>query len=412
MIFQPKLRFPSFEGNWTSIQLDSSVELTSGNAFKSDFFGDIGRKLITPQNFTKTGTANFKKTNTKYTSEECNDKYVCADGDLLVLLTDLTSTCELLGKPIVLNKSDGQVLLNQRIVRIETKKPILKLYLAQFLQTEKCHRIIKNSATGTTVRHSSNKILKSLFIDLPSEKEQQKIADFLSAVDKKISFLKEKYVLLEQYKKGVIQKLFSQELRFKDENSNDFPDWVKGVLGDLSDKISNKNKDESVTNVLTNSAKSGIVSQTDYFKKNIANENNLAGYSVVEKNDFVYNPRISVLAPVGPIKRNHVGQGVMSPLYTVFRFKDEDVLDYLELYFETTQWHRYMNSIANFGARHDRMNITMGDFFNLPIRIPSQNEREKIVGFIQALDKKMRAVGQQIEQTQTFKKGLLQQMFV
>ena len=126
----------------------------------------------------------------------------------------------------------------------------------------------------------------------------------------------------------------------------------------------------------------------------------------------MYNPRISVLAPVGPIKRNHKGQGVMSPLYTVFRFKDQNLLDFVEQYFNTTMWHRYMHSIANFGARHDRMNITTSDFYALPVLIPSKEEREKIVAFIRVLGIKCEAVKKQLELTQTFKKGLLQQMFV
>ena len=102
----------------------------------------------------------------------------------------------------------------------------------------------------------------------------------------------------------------------------------------------------------------------------------------------------------------------MSPLYTVFRFKDDSLLDYLELYFNTTMWHRYMHSIANFGARHDRMNITTSDFYELPLPVPSEDERAKIVSFVNALQAKVNAVKQQIELTQTFKKGLLQQMFV
>jgi type I restriction enzyme S subunit len=287
-------------------------------------------------------------------------------------------------------------------------------FIEMYFSTHRTLGFYNSLATGTLdekkrVHFSDFVTFKRLF---PLLEEQQKIADFLFSVDKKISLLKQKHALLEQFKKSVMQKIFSQEIRFKDENGNDFPDWTRGTLGDLSDKVSNKNKDESVKNVLTNSAKFGIVSQTDYFKKEIANQNNLGGYSIVEKNDFVYNPRISELAPVGPIKRNHIGQGVMSPLYTVFRFKHEDVLDYLELYFGTTQWHRYMRSIANFGARHDRMNITTSGFFNLPVPIPSKEEIVKVAGFIRSLNKKADLVAQQLKHTQTFKKGLLQQMFV
>jgi type I restriction enzyme S subunit len=299
------------------------------------------------------------------------------------------------------------------VIRGKALKDFNPIYLNYLLKSWLVRREVIRKSGGSTRYNVGQDTLSSVELFITDcEDEQNEIADVFSSVDIKIKLLKEKHALLEQYKKGVMQKLFSQETRFKDEKGNKFPDWIKGTLGDLSNKVSNKNKDESVTAVFTNSAKSGIVNQTDYFKKDIANENNLGGYSVVEKNDFVYNPRISVLAPVGPIKRNHVGQGVMSPLYTIFRFKNEYVLDYLELYFGTTQWHRYMNSIANIGARHDRMNITMGDFFNLPIPIPSKDEMEKIVGFIQSLNKNVDLVAQQLKQTQTFKKGLLQQMFV
>ncbi|MFQ3230521.1 MAG: type I restriction enzyme S subunit, partial [Reinekea sp.] len=245
-----------------------------------------------------------------------------------------------------------------------------------------------------------------------SEGEISLIATFLSTVDKKISLLKQKHEQLVQYKKGIMQQLFSQQLRFKDDNGQDFPDWEVKHLSELADKVTKKNADDAVKSVLTNSAKHGIVNQLDYFDKDIANENNLTNYGVVEKDDFVYNPRISVHAPVGPIKRNHIGKGVMSPLYTVFRFKEPDLFDFLEIFFRTTLWHRYMNSIANFGARHDRMNITSGDFFALPIKVPCEEERIKLVDFVKSVDQKINLAQQQIEQTQTYKQGLLQQMFV
>lgn len=277
---------------------------------------------------------------------------------------------------------------------------------------ELCLNRLKIFIESTGVPQLTAPQLSGYKLAFPEIDEQQKIAEFLSSVDKKISLLKEKYALLEQYKKCVMQKLFKQEIRFKDDGGSEFPDWQEMPLSELSLKVSSKNKDESVTQVLTNSAKDGIMNQGDYFNKDIANQGNLGGYTIVEKDDFVYNPRISELAPVGPIKRNHKGQGVMSPLYTVFKFKDKSLLDFVEQYFNTSMWHRYMHSIANFGARHDRMNITTSDFYALPVPIPCQKEREKIVAFIEALNSKCDAVKSQLELTQTFKKGLLQQMFV
>jgi type I restriction enzyme S subunit len=407
----PSLRFQKYNKLWQKISIEDICSVvTSGSRDWAQYYSDCGNKFIRMTNLPKEGV-NLLLNKMKYvklpSASSEGKRTSLKHGDILISITAE------LGKIGLVPKDLGIAYINQHtaLIRPDNKKYDSR-FVAQVLASPSARKDINKLNDSGAKAGLNLSSIKSFKRYLPQYEEQQNIADFLSAVDTKISLLKEKHALIEQYKKGVMQKLFSQEIRFKDESSNDFSDWINGTLGDLSDKISNKNKDELVTNVLTNSAKLGIVSQTDYFKKDIANQSNLGGYSIVEKDDFIYNPRISELAPVGPIKRNHIGQGVMSPLYTVFRFKNDDVLDYLELYFGTTQWHRYMNSIANFGARHDRMNITMGDFFNLPIPIPSQGEMLKIVGFVESLNKKVDLVAQQLKQTQNFKKGLLQQMFV
>ena len=104
-------------------------------------------------------------------------------------------------------------------------------------------------------------------------------------------------------------------------------------MGEISEKVTLKNKDNTFDETLTNSAEFGIISQNDFFDKEISNRSNLNGYYVVENNNFVYNPRISNFAPVGPIKRNKLGRtGVMSPLYYVFKTRNIDN-DFLEKYF-------------------------------------------------------------------------------
>ena len=297
--------------------------------------------------------------------------------------------------------------------RVKNDVALKRGFLKAVFQSASYFKQLKIAAASGTRPYVGITEQASLFITHPEDDaEQNSIDTFHYEVDKKISLLKQKREQLVQYKNGIMQQLFSQQLRFKDDNGLDFPDWELKHLSELADKVTKKNADDSVKGVLTNSAKHGIVNQLDYFDKDIANENNLTNYCVVEKNDFVYNPRISVHAPVGPIKRNHIGKGVMSPLYTVFRFKESDFFDFLEIFFSTTFWHRYMNSIANFGARHDRMNITSGDFFALPIKLPCEEERTKLVGFVKSVDKKINLAQQQIEQTQAYKQGLLQQMFV
>lgn len=165
--------------------------------------------------------------------------------------------------------------------------------------------------------------------------------------------------------------------------------WTIVKLKDLCEKVKNKNTDGDIKVVFSNTASSGIVVQTQFFDKNIANKENLTSYYIVEPDDFVYNPRISSLAPCGPINRNNTGNlGVVSPLYTVFKLKSEVCnLNYLEYYFKSSCWYKYMHSIANYGARADRMNITDSAFFEMPIILPSLEEQKEIVSILSLWDK-------------------------
>ncbi|MCL6258048.1 restriction endonuclease subunit S [Aquiflexum sp. TKW24L] len=272
---------------------------------------------------------------------------------------------------------------------------------------------------GTSIKGFVKSDLESLGVEIPSLPEQTKIASFLTAVDEKLQSLKKKKDLLEEFKKGVMQKLFSQEIRFQDDtstllsagNGKDFPDWEMKKLGEVAIKRIIKNKDNKIKNVFTNSALFGIVNQRDFFDKDIANQNNLLGYYVVEKDDFIYNPRISKYAPVGPISRNHLETGIMSPLYSVFRFLEGD-LKYLEFFFSSTFWYKHMEDISNYGARDDRMSFLTNDFYEMPIPYPSLPEQTKIANFFSALDEKINHSQAQIEKTEIWKKGLLQRMFV
>lgn len=164
-------------------------------------------------------------------------------------------------------------------------------------------------------------------------------------------------------------------------------DWEQRKLGEISNKITKKNQDIVADEVFTNSAEYGIISQRDFFDKDIANSENIASYYIVEPNDFVYNPRISTTAPFGPVKRNKLERtGAMSPLYYVFRPHDID-LSYLECFFQTSCWHAFMRFNGNTGARSDRFAITDKVFGEMPISMPQDIEEQKKVGeYFQSLD--------------------------
>ncbi|ENG3920128.1 restriction endonuclease subunit S [Escherichia coli] len=199
-------------------------------------------------------------------------------------------------------------------------------------------------------------------------------------------------------------------LRLRFPEFREAEEWKLEPLGKLAKRRTVKNVGLEHTRVLTNSAEFGVLDQRDYFEKDIANQGNLEGYYIVEKGDYVYNPRISASAPVGPISKNNVGTGVMSPLYTVFRFDSSDN-DFFAHYFKSTHWHQYMRQASSTGARHDRMSITNDDFMGLPLPISKPEEQQKIADCLSSLDDLIAAETKKRDTLKTHKKGLMQQLF-
>jgi type I restriction enzyme S subunit len=400
----PKLRFKEFSGEWQAQKLGDFSVFSKGKGISK---ADINPNGLTPcirygelyTVYAEKIDDVFSKTNIDVKDlilSEKNDIIIPASGETQIDIAK--ASCVL----------KAGIALGGDLNIIKTSKN--GLFLSYYLNSKKKLDIAK-LAQGKSVVHLYPSQLKNLDMKTPIEEEQTKIANFLTAIDDRITQLTQKVDGLEQYKKAVMQQIFSQKLRFKDEKGRAFGAWDSVDLGNLAFKVNTKNRDDVIKNVLTNSAVQGIVSQNEYFDKDIANKNNLDGYYVVEVDDFVYNPRISSSAPVGPIKRNKLVKGVMSPLYTVFRFKS-GCLDFLEYFFETTYWHDHMKSVSNMGARFDRMNITNEGFFTLPIALPSLPEQEKIAGFLGAVDEKLAQAKAKLDAVKQYKQGLLQQMFV
>ena len=223
---------------------------------------------------------------------------------------------------------------------------------------------------------------------LPDIKEQEHIADFFRNLDHLITLHQRKYDKLQVLKKAMLEKMFPKngssvpEIRFKG-----FTDaWEQRKLSEIAGKVTEKNTGLQYVETLTNSAEFGIISQRDFFDHDISKLGSLDGYYIVRNEDFVYNPRISTSAPVGPINRNKLGRtGVMSPLYTVFRPHDIDTT-YLEHFFKCGYWYSFMNFNGDSGARSDRFSIKDDVFFQMPIPVPHIEEQRKIGLFLTQLD--------------------------
>lgn len=224
----------------------------------------------------------------------------------------------------------------------------------------------KKMAAGSTFESINSDVVKNAEMSLPQDvEEQEKIGSYFMSLD---------YLITLHQRKPYFWNKFI------------VIDWEQRKLNEIADKVSEKNKNNEFSEPFTNSAEQGIISQKDYFDREIVNNENLNGYYIVRNDDFIYNPRISVTAPVGPINRNRLGRnGVMSPLYTVFRTHDIDNL-YLEFYFKTTKWHRFMKLNGDSGARFDRFTISSTQFMEMPIPYPTLEEQQKIGEYFDSFD--------------------------
>jgi type I restriction enzyme S subunit len=398
----PRLRFPEFEGEWEERRLGELLTERNVQAPKDEHYplmAFVARKGVSPKG---------DRYNRGFlVKDEEAKKYKRTEiGDFIYSSNNLES-----GSIGANNFGPACISPVYSIFKIKENcdHDLVGNLLTRKAFIAKMIRYRQGVVYGQWRIHESD-FLK-ISVRIPTDAEQKKIAAFLGVVDAKIAALQTRVVGLERYKRGLIQALFIGTLRFTKPDSSAFPVWEEKRLGEVATRSTAKNTKLEYMRVLTNSAVRGVVDQGDYFDKDIANADNLAGYYVLKKGDFVYNPRISTNAPVGPIKRNDLGDGVMSPLYTVFRFKEKDT-EFFNVFFETTVWHKYMKAVANYGARHDRMAISSSDLMNMPLPYPTSNEQTKIAEALSAMDAKIAAVGDQVDNMEAFKKGLLQQMFV
>lgn len=255
---------------------------------------------------------------------------------------------------------------------------------------------------------------KLIVIKTPSLPEQKKIADFLSTVDTIIEKQQATVNAWEQRKKGVMQKLFNQEVRFKADDGSDFPDWEEKRLRDVSKRINRKNKDNISDIPLTISSVEGLIDQRNFFNKVVASKD-MSGYYLLKKGEFAYNKSYSKGYDFGSIKRlDMYKQGALSTLYICFSLNNDENSDFYQKYFDSLSWYSEVKKICAEGARnHGLLNVPTTDFFQIKLKIPKdKKEQQKIVDCLSALDDVIKKQKEILEKWKELKKGLLQQMFV
>lgn len=271
----------------------------------------------------------------------------------------------------------------------------------------------KRLSQGTSIKGFTSKEIKKLEFFLPGMLEQKKIASFLSSVDAKIHQLQKKKDLLDQYKKGIMQRLFSQEIRFKQEDGSVFPDWEHKPLNNFLEVSNDRNFDllYSKDQVLSVSGELGVLNQIEHLGRSYAGES-VHNYHILREGEIVYTKSPLKRNPYGIIKLNEGDTGIVSTLYAVYKCKSNVRGKYLDYYFQLDDnVNKYLRPLVRKGAKND-MKINNQYVLHDPLIIPTVQEQDRIITFLQSLDRKIRIETIVLEKAIEFKKGLLQQMFV
>ena len=359
----PHLRFPEFSGEWKETKLEKIAEITKGSGISKDQLSEHGSPCIL-----------YGELYTKYKSEIINEVYSRTELDSSLLVkskaNDVIIPCS--GETAIDISTArcvpfNNILLGGDLNIIRLKNNDGGFFAYQLNGTRK--KDIARVAQGVSVVHLYGENLKHIRVYHPAIEEQKKITRLLSLIDERIATQNKIIEDLKLLKSAIIDHIFNNEvLSFR----------KRMHLSDVATKITQKNTNNHVSNVLSNSANQGIIPQSEVFDREIANEDNTSNYFVISQNDFVYNPRKSATAPYGPINRyNGRTNGVISPLYLCFRSHNIDV-EYLGWYFKSDSWYKYVYQNGDTGVRHDRVSIKDEIFFSMPLFIHNADEQIEI----------------------------------
>lgn len=408
-VISPSLRFNGFKDAWNIMLLGELGSFKNGlNKDSSDFgFGSpfvnlmdvFGKSILTENNF---GLVNA--------TDKDIETYNLKKGDVLFIRSSVKRTG--VGETILVAKDLPNTVYSGFLIRFRDNNKELDLNFKSYcFSNTPFRKELLSYATSSANTNINQESLAQIKVHFPSLPEQQKIASFLSAVDEKIQLLNRKKQLLEQYKKGVMQQLFSGKLRFKDENGKTYPKWEEKKLGELAVRIGDgihttpKYDDNgnyyfvngnNLTNgkiVINESTKK--ISESEYLKHN----------RELGKNTILF----SINGTIGNIAFYDNEQIVLGKSACYINLSEAVDLKFIYLILQSSATINYYNAELTGSTIR---NLSLRTVRETPINFPCIEEQKKIADFLSAIDVKIESLSNQINQTQNFKKGLLQQMFV
>ncbi|AVQ40534.1 restriction endonuclease subunit S [Clostridium botulinum] len=400
----PKLRFKKFSKEWDKKKLGELLEFKNGINGSKEQYGK-GIKFINVLDVLNNDYITYDNIIGKIDiDEQTLKKNIVEYGD--VLFQRSSETREEVGTANVYLDKGKKATFGGFIIRGKKIGDYNPAFINKLLKTKMARKEIISRAGGSTRYNVGQEILKDVELLFPSDEEQQKIARFFYLIDKKIEKQQEKVEVLKDYKKGMMQKIFSQEIRFKGDNGEEYPEWEEKKAEKLFESISDK-KHNGELEVLSATQDRGVIPRSELNIDIKYEESSLSSYKRVRKNNFI----ISLRSFQGGIETSKY-DGLVSPAYTVFNFKENEKQnhDFFSLIFKSRNFINRLNTLI-YGIR-DGKAISFKDFAGVKLQYPCIEEQEKIALFFLVIHKKLEKEQEKLDSLNEWKKGLLQQMFV
>ena len=418
----PNLRFPEFQGEWEKCKVSDLLDFYSTNSLSWDkleygttniqnlHYGLIHVGLPTMVDIDKDNLPNIIDGNVPKNYE------LCKEGD--IVFADASEDTNEVAKAVEYYNLNGKKVVCglHTIHGRDNKNKTVVGYKGYAFSSMSFHHQIRRIAQGTKIYSINSKNFSECYVGIPSKDEQQKIADLLRLIDERIATQNKIIEDLKKLKCAIIDEVFcspkQREPNRRFERCTEPLSTYK--MKDFCFRITDKNKENKCSLVLTIAAQYGLVDQESFFNKSVASEN-LTGYYILNKGDFAYNRSYSSGYAWGAVKRlDNYSEGVLSTLYICFR-ADESIVnsDYLSYYFESSKWHKEVSDISGEGARnHGLLNISVSDYFNTEHRFATMSEQKRIASMLNAIVIKEQNAIELGKLYSKQKQYLLRQMFI
>ena len=396
------MRFPGFDEPWQSTLLSTvfakNTKKNTDGQITNVICNSAKQGLILQREYFDKDIAN---------SDNTNGYYIIKENDFVY---NPRKSSDAPYGPISSYKYAESGIVSPLYLCFRAKKEINPSFFEWYFRSSVWHRYVYMFG-DSGARHDRVSIKDDTFfampIRIPSSQEQEHIASFLEKIDLKIEKQRALVEALKKYKRGVMQRIFRNMPIVS-------PSGFETVhLSDIFKKVSRRNSNGDIKNVITNSAEYGLIPQRDFFDKDIAVDGNTANYYVIEHGDFVYNPRKSNSAPYGPFNRyEREEKGIISPLYTCLVLQTDIEPSYLAWYFKSDAWYRYIYDNGSQGVRHDRVSMTDDLLMGIPVIIPAKEAQLKIAKLLDCLESRFQTELSQYESLKSIRVALLQQLFI